>query len=149
MLSLQQLSDRIEIQDLITDYSYAVDTHSWAELDAIFTPDAALDFTATGGLAGTLPEIKVWFEQVLNLFSSHQHLVATSKIVLAGDTATARTICHNPMTLTNRNAQGGPDIETVIFVGLWYDDTFVRTPQGWRISSRSQRKSYLHGLPQR
>ncbi|MEO6887180.1 MAG: nuclear transport factor 2 family protein [Jatrophihabitantaceae bacterium] len=143
MKSLQEISDRIEIQDLITDYSYAVDTHRWDDLDAIFTPDAALDFTATGGIAGRLPEIKVWFEQVLNLFSSHQHLVATSKIAFDGDTATARTICHNPMTLDDHGT------ESVVFVGLWYDDTFVRTPDGWRISARKQRKSYLHGLPHR
>jgi ketosteroid isomerase-like protein len=143
--SLQELSDRIEIQDLITDYSYAVDTHSWDDLDAIFTPDAALDFTATGGEAGDLPTIKAWFDKVLNLFGGHQHLVATSKITIDGDTATARTLCHNPMWLPARD---GAEPQ-VMFVGLWYHDTLVRTADGWRISSRRQEKGYLHGLPAR
>jgi hypothetical protein len=140
--SHQELSDRLEIQDLITDYSYAVDTHSWDELDAIFTPDASLDFTATGGEAGDLPTIKAWFDKVLNLFGGHQHLVATTKIVLDGDTATGRTICHNPMWLNDPDGS-----ERIMYVGLWYHDTFVRTAHGWRISARRQQKGYLHGLP--
>jgi hypothetical protein len=37
----------------------------------------------------------------------------------------------------------------VMFVGLWYHDTLVRTADGWRISSRRQEKGYLHGLPAR
>ncbi len=145
MKSQQELSDRIEIQDLITDYSYAVDTHSWDDLDAIFTPDASLDFTATGGEAGDLPAIKEWFDRVLNLFAGHQHLVATSKITIDGDTATARTLCHNPMWF-QPDAAGE---QAVMFVGLWYHDTLVRTPDGWRISARRQERGYLYGLPAR
>lgn len=141
MKSLQELSDRLEIQDLITDYSYAVDTHSWSDLDAIFTADAVLDFTATGGERGDLPAIKEFFERALNLFSGHQHLVATSKIEIDGDTATGRTLCHNPMYLA-----GDGGAQRVIFVGLWYHDTFVRTADGWRIDTRTQQKGYLHGL---
>jgi hypothetical protein len=140
----QELSDRIEIQDLITDYSYAVDTHTWDDLDAIFTADATLDFTATGGETGDLPTIKVWFEKVLNRFAGHQHLVATSKIVIDGDTASARTLCDNPMWLQDQDGS-----ERVVFVGLWYHDELVRTADGWRISARRQQKGYLHGLSER
>jgi ketosteroid isomerase-like protein len=141
MKSQQELSDRLEIQDLLTDYSYAVDTHTWDELDAIFTPDAVLDFTATGGQSGDLPTIKKFFDKALNLFAGHQHLVATSKIRIDGDTATGTTMCHNPMYLDDPDGK-----QRVIFVGLWYHDTFVRTPDGWRISVRRQQKGYLHGL---
>jgi hypothetical protein len=49
MKSVQELSDRLELQDLITAYSYAIDFHRWDDLDDIFTADARLDFTATGG----------------------------------------------------------------------------------------------------
>jgi hypothetical protein len=37
--------------------------------------------------------------------------------------------------------------ESVMFVGIWYHDTFVRTADGWRISSRREEKGYMHGLP--
>jgi hypothetical protein len=140
--SQQELSDRLEIQDLITAYSYAIDFHRFDDLDAIFTPDATLDFTATGGVAGSLHEIKEWLASVLVHFGGHQHLVATSSVQVAGDAATAKTICHNPMWFAD-------PAEPPLFVGLWYVDSFVRTAQGWRISSRVQQKGYLHGLPSR
>jgi hypothetical protein len=140
--SQQELSDRLEIQDLITAYSYAIDFHRFDDLDAIFTPDATLDFTATGGVAGSLHEIKQWLASVLVHFGGHQHLVATSSVQVAGDAATAKTICHNPMWFAD-------PAQPPLFVGLWYVDSFVRTAQGWRISSRVQQKGYLHGLPSR
>ncbi|HZE34112.1 MAG TPA: nuclear transport factor 2 family protein [Actinoallomurus sp.] len=40
MLDTRQLSDRIEIADLLTTYTRAVDTGEWDLLDAVFTPDA-------------------------------------------------------------------------------------------------------------
>ncbi|MGR7003390.1 nuclear transport factor 2 family protein [Yinghuangia aomiensis] len=40
MLSLQEISDRLEIQDLMVRYSHAVDTQQWDVLDTVFTPDA-------------------------------------------------------------------------------------------------------------
>ena len=142
MKSHQELSDRLEIQDLITAYSYAIDFHRFDELDAIFTPDAMLDFTATGGVAGPLPEIKAWLASVLVHFGGHQHLVATSAVQLDGDVATAKTLCHNPMWFAD-------PAQPPLFVGLWYLDSFVRTADGWRMSSRVQEKGYLHGLPTR
>ena len=142
MKSQQELSDRLEIQDLITAYSYAIDFHRFDDLDDIFTADASLDFTATGGQAGPLPEMKQWLSSVLVHFGGHQHLVATSLVELDGDAATAKSICHNPMWFTDPSTPP-------LFVGLWYLDSFVRTEAGWRISSRVQQKGYLHGLPNR
>ena len=141
MTSLQELSDRLAIQDLITAYSYAIDFRNFDELDELFTSDATLDFTATGGVSGQLAEIKTWLSSVLPMFKGHQHLVGTTKVVLAGDTATASSICHNPMYFEKDGA------EQLLYVGLWYHDTFVRTPDGWRISKRVQQKGYMHGLP--
>lgn len=142
MKSQQELSDRLEIQDVLTAYSYAIDFHRFDELDDIFTPDATLDFTATGGVRGPLVEIKQWLATVLPHFGGHQHLVATSQVTLDGDTATARTICHNPMWFAD-------PAQPPMFVGLWYHDTLVRTDAGWRIANRVQEKGYLTGLPAR
>ncbi|MGN6608023.1 MAG: nuclear transport factor 2 family protein [Jatrophihabitans sp.] len=139
MTTFEQLADRLALQDLITAYSYAIDFHRFDDLDDLFTPDATLDFTATGGIVGPLPEVKQWLASVLPNFSGHQHLVGTTKVQLTGDAATASSICHNPMYIG----------EQVIFVGLWYHDTFARTAGGWRFTARVQQKGYLHGLPQR
>jgi hypothetical protein len=142
MRTLEELSDRSEIQDLMTAYSYAIDFHRFDDLDQIFTPDARLDFTATGGVAGSLSEIKQWLASVLVNFGGHQHLMAPSEVRLAGDAATARTLCHNPMWFADEK-------QPPMFVGLWYLDELVRGPGGWRITSRVQQKGYLSGLPAR
>jgi hypothetical protein len=139
--STQELSDRLEIQDQITAYSYAVDFHRWDDLDDIFTADAQLDFSASGGDKGGLTEIKAFFDKALNLFAGHQHLMGNTAVQLAGDSATSQTLCHNPMYLAGKDGE-----QKVIFVGIWYHDEWRRTDDGWRISRRVQQKGYLHGL---
>ena len=49
MLDLKEISDRLELMDLMVRYSHAIDTRSWDELDDVFTPDAVIDYTAFGG----------------------------------------------------------------------------------------------------
>lgn len=139
-MTLQQLSDRREIEDQIVAYSYAVDFHRWDDLDAVFTEDAVLDFTASGGEKGDLTAIKDFFDRALNLFTGHQHLMGNVRVVLDGDVVTSTTMCHNPMYV---DTDGG---QRLIFVGIWYHDSWRRTPDGWRIAERVQEKGYLHGL---
>ena len=136
--SLRELSDRLEIQDLLVDYSYAVDRRDWDALDRIFTPDAMIDLRATGGACGDLAAIKAFLTEALAHFTVSQHLVAASKIELTGDAATGRTMCHNPLVFA-----GG----RVMFVGLWYVDRFARTDDGWRISHRAQELAFFHNAP--
>ncbi len=139
-LSLQEISDRMEIQDLLTGYSHAIDNRDWDALDAVFTPDARIDYTEMGGSAGSLAETKDFLRKAMPSFSSFQHMVATSKIDFDGpDLARGRTICHNPMVIDK-----GEGKTHVFFCGLWYRDTFVRTDQGWRIKERYEEKSYFH-----
>jgi hypothetical protein len=141
-MTLQDISDRLEIQDLQTAYSTAIDTRNWDALDDVFTADAYIDYTAFGGSKGNLAETKAFLANAMPMFSSFQHLVATSQVKLAGDTATARTICHNPMVLDR-----GKGKTHVFYCGLWYLDEYVRTPQGWRIKKRVEEKSYTHNMP--
>lgn len=141
MKTIQELSDRREIDDLLIAYAYAIDLHRWDELDDIFTPDAWLDFSATGGEAGDYPTIKTWLARTLDLFAGHQHLVAASAVQLDGDTATARTMCHNPMYVDTDGKR------QILIVGLWYHDRLVRTAEGWRISDRRQVRGYMCALP--
>ena len=141
MLSLQQVSDRLEIEDLITEYSDAIDSREWDRLDDVFTADALIDYTAMGGPAGDPAAIKTFLAGTMPLMASYQHLVATSRIRVDGDRAEARTICFNPMVVDVGGAGH------VFFCGLWYRDTFLRTPAGWRIAERREERSYFHNLP--
>ena len=141
-MDLQEISDRLEIQDLFARYSFAIDERDWDALDRVFTPDARIDYSETGGAKGSYPEIKAWLPKALERFPMFQHMVATTKLDLAGDEARSRTILFNPMV--HRNAQGE---EQVFFIGLWYRDHLVRTADGWRIAERYEEMSYAHNTP--
>ena len=43
MLSPQEISDRLEIQQLLIDYSTAIDQRRFDDLDRVFTPYAYMD----------------------------------------------------------------------------------------------------------
>src|ERR1700756_1995645 len=75
MLSLQELSDRIEIQELIIRYSNAIDRRDFDGLDSVFTPDAYIDYRALGGIDGQYPVIKDWLGPALAGFPHYFHLV--------------------------------------------------------------------------
>ncbi len=55
MLTLQEISDRLEIQQVLIDYSSAIDQRRFDDLDAVFTPDAYIDYRVTGGIDGRYP----------------------------------------------------------------------------------------------
>ncbi len=143
-LSLQEISDRLEIQDLLVAYSYAIDTRDWDALDEVFTADAVIDYTEMGGARGDLAAIKAFLASALDGFASFQHMVATSQVTLDGDRAHGRTICHNPMVFDM-----GEGATHVMYCGLWYRDTFLRTADGWRIQERYEERSYFHNMPGR
>jgi hypothetical protein len=63
---------------------------------------------------------------------------------ITGDTASSRTICFNPMVLPGAAQADSPAPPTaqVLFCGLWYEDEFVRTTDGWRMSRRVETKCF-------
>ena len=141
MLDLQEISDRLEIQDLLARYTDAIDRRDWDALDRIFTEDAWIDYSSVGGAAGNLPEIKTFLDESFKLFASTQHLIGSTVVDIAGDEATARTICHNPMVF-----KGGKDPHLLV-CGVWYRDRLVRTVDGWRIAERVEESSYMKEIP--
>ncbi|MDT7551113.1 MAG: hypothetical protein QOE84_3507 [Actinomycetota bacterium] len=134
MLSLQEISDRLEIADLLARYSDAIDRRCWDDLDVLFAADAVIDYTEMGGIRGSLAEQKAFLAANLPAFAGFQHLTATSVFDIDGDTARVRTICFNPMVIT--------DERQVLFCGLWYRDVLVRTAEGWRISERHEDRGW-------
>ena len=47
-LSLQEISDRLELHDLVTRYADIIDRKAFQELSTIFTEAAEIDYEATG-----------------------------------------------------------------------------------------------------
>lgn len=142
-LSLQEISDRMLINDLLIDYATSVDKKDFKLWDKIFVPDAWIDYTCMGGPKGTMNTVRTWLEKTMPTFPMSQHLIGNSKIHIKGDTASARTICYNPMFIPTHNKQ----YQLAIF-GLWYNDQLVRTPDGWRISERIEEHGYSFNVPE-
>ncbi len=136
-LTLAQISDRIEIDDLLTRYATAVDNRDWDLYSTCFTEDAYIDYTAAGGIKGTLAEVRAWLEKTMAIFPMSQHVVCNRDISIDGDTATCRSIFYNPMALPDP-----PDSQKLFIEGGYYNDRLVRTPQGWRIRERIEDSSY-------
>jgi len=140
VMTLQEISDRLEIQDLLARYSNAIDTMQWDELDTLFTDDAEIDYTSMGGIRGTLAEQKAFLDANLpTIFKrGFQHMTATSLFDIDGDEARVRTICFNPMVIQ--------DEKHVLFCGLWYRDTLVRQNGRWRIRERVEDRGWTLDL---
>jgi hypothetical protein len=139
--ALADLIDRRAIDDLLFRYATALDTRQWDLLDQVFTPDAAIDYSTSGGIAGTPADLKRWFQdEAFVPFTSWQHHMTNMVVELDGDTATGRTTVYNPLAHTDAEGAG-----VVLHVGAWYDDRFARTPEGWRIAARSVGMAWTDG----
>ena len=92
-LSLQEISDRLEIHDLIVEYAEIIDTKDFERLDEVFHPDCYIDYTAMGGIEGKLSEIKAFLTEVMPMFPATQHMISNYKITLDGDTARGKIMC--------------------------------------------------------
>ena len=103
MISHQELSDRMEIQNILALYCEAIDNRDWEALDDFFTEDAIIDYTATGGLKCTLPEAKTYLDRALQQFNGGQHMIGVPLITFNGDEAKSRTILFNPMIVEREN----------------------------------------------
>ncbi|MBS0604553.1 MAG: nuclear transport factor 2 family protein [Verrucomicrobia bacterium] len=135
-MTIQEISDRFEIMDILTDYCTAIDEKRLAILDHVFTHDALIDYSKAGGPKADLQTIKKFLAQNLGDLP-RQHMISNFKIQIRGDLAEARCLCHNPLELPSHG-----DVLEVAFWGLWYNDKLLRTPSGWRIKERVTQPCY-------
>ena len=140
-ISIQEISDREQIRDLLILYCTAVDAKNYDLLDTCFTKDAKIDMSKMNGPVGGYPEFRAWLESSLNYLDSMQHSVSNFAIEIEGDMARGRTM------FANINVMKKPDGSNLIFrVGGYYNDEFVRTSEGWKFSYRAEEEpAYFDG----
>jgi hypothetical protein len=124
------LADRAAIRDVLARYVRAMRTGDVDLMDAVFTADAMIDYTAIGGSNASWSDTKPWLRNMIDveLF-----------MLFVGDVY--------PTFADDRNAA---DVESTwhgVFVASAdtlpltifgsYADRFVRTPDGWRICART------------
>jgi 3-phenylpropionate/cinnamic acid dioxygenase small subunit len=144
MLSVQEISDRMEITDLVHRYAQIIDSKDFDLLrEEVFCEDAFIDYSAFGGSTGDLESTIAFLHKAMQIFPNTQHLNANIQIQLEGDRATGRVMCFNTqeMKLPERE-------EHIFFCGLWYVDEYRRTEKGWRIARRVEEKSTVFNPPE-
>lgn len=140
-LSIEQINDRIEIEELLARYSRALDYRRFEELESIFTPEAEFDAGGLGHPVGPA-NIRAMIEGTIGHLDATQHLVGKSLIEFSedGDTAEVRTYLISQHI---REATEGPIKH--YFLGGEYADRVVRTPDGWRIRYRRLDRMWKQG----
>src|SRR4051794_16361518 len=87
---MEAVADRLEIQELTSRYSTAVDAKRWDLLEDVFVPGAMVDFRGNGGPALAYPEVLDFLRDSMAGFAGCQHYVTNHLIELDGDRATCR-----------------------------------------------------------
>ena len=128
---LAEISDRLEIQQLLVNYSTAIDRRRFDDLDHVFTPTPT-STTARWAVSTTPRMSRSGWRRCCRNFPAYFHMLGNVDIRVDGDSLPSSTICFNPMKLDESGR--------VLFCGLWYEDEFVRTADGWRITRRVEDK---------
>ncbi|MFD0690342.1 nuclear transport factor 2 family protein [Actinomadura fibrosa] len=132
-MTLQELSDRAEIAELLARYARAVDGGEWDLLDTVFTGDAEIDLSAPGGPCGTPEAVKAWLADTLPAWPGRQHLIGPASVDLAGDAATVRAPFTD--TLSPSRDMALADVSGLTRGGGLYHHRLRRTDAGWRSES--------------
>lgn len=142
-VELQEISDRLEIADVVTRYTRGIDTGEWDRLDTVFTDDAHIDYTESGGISAPYAEIKPWLAEMLPaFFPKRMHTIGQVEIVFDGpDEAAVVAYFDNPMPMDD--GKGG---EKIVEVGGMYHHDVVRTPHGWRSRRLHEQVVWKRGL---
>jgi ketosteroid isomerase-like protein len=127
-MSIEVISDRLEILDLIGRYAQSIDDADVDGIMACFTENA--EFALHGGaeiMRGS--ELRDFFARILGWASGGKtmHLMGQTTLELQAGVASGRTTA---VSFLNRS----PAIRSVR--GLRYRDTFVKVEAGWRIAKR-------------
>ena len=135
-----RVADVLAIQDLVTAYAYAVDDRDWVRWEGLFLPDARIDYTSAGGIAGSPAELAAWMPGAMAVFTFCLHTTSTHQIrFTSADRATGR------VHVFNRNGVDWEGESEILDVGAVYEDTYARDGDVWRFAERIEHTAYFVG----
>lgn len=132
--------DRALIGDLVVAYAFAIDERNWSAFEALFTPDAPIDYRSAGGIAGTPAEVAAWMPQAMSIFTWTLHSVLTHRLV-----ATDRDTVNGSLHMFARHGLVWEGATEVMDVSGVYHDRYVRTAAGWKFAARREHTLSITG----
>lgn len=126
------VDDVEEIKQLKYRYLRTLDCKQWGVFEQCFLPEVTADyaglvFADRDGLVGFMREHMG--EGVLSM-----HQVHHPEIRVDGDTATGTWYLQDRVVV--------PDLDFVLEGAAFYEDRYVRTPEGWRVSHTGYRRTF-------
>ena len=143
MLSIQEISDRIGIHDVLARYCHAVDERDWQTYRTLFTEEAVIDAVVTGGIRSGVEDHVVYLQRALNSIQLSQHTILTILIDIDGDSALAKVQCICPMVVAIPEGTA----QTMI-LGVRYRDRLSRVGGGSRISELVEENFWHFNVPE-
>ena len=129
-LEAGEVLDHLAIREVLAKYMLAMRTHDVDLMDDVFTADAVIDYTAIGGSRAPWSETKRWLHAMTDVELFMLYVGDVYPTFDAGaDAADVESTWHGVFV-----ASAGATPLTIFGT---YTDRFVRTPDGWRISERT------------
>lgn len=135
---LHWISDRLEIQDVISAVSLHSDMKEFDEIPQYYTADAVVEYPSIFGMESAIAPVLEHRARVMTFlphFDVTNHQVTNFQIKINGDKAT----CRSQVRAVHRI---GPDIERV---GGTYHHELRRTAEGWRICYHRFDRDFIDG----
>src|SRR5262249_60795868 len=98
-MDMQAVADKLEIHELLARYARGVDTKDWALYRSVFTPDATIDYTSAGAVAGPRDEVAAWLEAGVVNIPMTPHFISNIEVEAARDRPKGRAMSYNPRPL--------------------------------------------------
>src|ERR1700753_1049518 len=95
MDELREMLDHYAIEKILKRYARALDEKNYDALDAVFTADAVLDYTAAGGIRDTYPIVKKLLKEGLDPMPEMQPFTTNIEIEFDGDRARGASYTFN------------------------------------------------------
>ena len=135
-----RIEDEREIEQLLYRYAWMVDQRKWELMDSVFSADASIDYTSTGGQKGHHRATLEWLHRALEPWPINLHLIQNISIEFTTDGARSRCCFLAPMGRVR------PDgAQDVITNAGYYFDRLIKTADGWRISERVCQQTIMDG----
>lgn len=132
-----RVADRIEIEELLARYAWAMSDKDWTAWQGVFADGASVDYATAGGPTGSPAEAASWLEGTFAMFESAISHIGNVVVDFDGDdAASVRSLYKMAMKIAG-------DPPTHLEACGWYRDRVVRTADGWRIADRFEQLVYM------
>jgi 3-phenylpropionate/cinnamic acid dioxygenase small subunit len=130
-------ADKFDIAEVLVRYATGIDRRDWDLFRSCFTDDVIAEYDGVD----TWTSVDAITEFMIGAHADMghtMHQLSNLAIEVVGDAATTR--CYVDGILMASDGQSGLNVHG------FYDDQFVRMPQGWRIARRRFTMVHVHPL---